>query len=67
MRMRMFKENEKGQAVVEYILGVALALSLVVVMGTGFRKSLYRLWSTISGEVSAACPQCPKDPRTRLR
>ena len=65
--MRMFNRDERGQAVVEYVLGVALALSIVVVMGTTFRKSLFRLWGTITAEVTAACPKCPADPKVKLR
>ncbi len=51
--------NESGQAVVEYILMLVVALSIVVGISKGMRGSLMGLWKSLTQEVSAACPGCP--------
>jgi Flp pilus assembly pilin Flp len=59
--------DERGQAVVEYILMLVLALSVVTVIGLGFRKTLFKLWTLFAQEISAACPGCPPDPNVKIR
>ncbi len=55
-------KKDSGQATVEYILMLLLALSMIALMGGVFRRSLYRIWQTFSREISAACPtDCPAD------
>jgi len=60
--MKGFLKDDGGQAIVEYILGIVIALGVVSVLAIGFRKSIMKLWLTISKNVSAACPGCPADP-----
>ncbi len=52
---------------VDYVLTLAIVVSVVTIMAIGFRKSLFTLWQGIAREVSAACPGCPPDSRIRLR
>ena len=65
--MRKPSYNQSGQAVIEYVLMLLMALSIVSIIGIGFRKSLYRIWQSFAQDISAACPGCPPDPKVRLR
>ena len=61
--MRMLLEEEDGQAIVEYILMLSVMLSIVLIIGVGFRKSLFSVWTKLASEIAAACPNgCAKDP-----
>ncbi|MGK5088197.1 hypothetical protein WDW86_11615 [Bdellovibrionota bacterium FG-2] len=64
--MRNFFCDEQGQAVVEYVLAVLFAVSVVGIIATTFRKSILGLWQFIAKDVSAACPGCPPDPNVRF-
>ena len=57
------RQNEEGQAIVEYILMLLLAVSVVTILGFGFRKSVMTLWVSVTRDIAAACPQrdCQKD------
>lgn len=59
--------DEKGQAVIEYILMAVVALSLVSIITTSFRRSLIQIWGFYISEISAACPGCPPNPDYRFR
>ena len=59
--------NSQGQAFGEYILMILVALSLVVVMASGFRKTLVGIWGFYIKQISAACPGCPVNPNYRFR
>ncbi|MBY0471246.1 hypothetical protein K2X30_08775 [bacterium] len=61
------KLDESGQTLVEYILAVAIALSVVVLLTNTVKGNLFNIWQRISQEVSAACPGCPVDPRLKIR
>jgi Flp pilus assembly pilin Flp len=63
--MRKLLNNESGQAVVEYVLILAMVVSVTTAMAIGFRKSLFAFWTLLTKEVSAACPGCPADPSIR--
>jgi hypothetical protein len=52
------KEKEKGQALVEFLLMLVLAMTVVAILSTGFRRSLFRIWEVITREVGAPCPDC---------
>jgi hypothetical protein len=58
--------GEEGQAVVEYILMVLLAISAVSIIGIGFRRTLFSVWGKMAKEVTAACPGCPPNPAIRF-
>jgi Flp pilus assembly pilin Flp len=64
--LHAFLYDDQGQAVVEYILMISMALSVVTIIGVGFRKSLFKLWTLFAQEISAACPGCPPNPNVRL-
>ncbi len=50
--------DESGQAVVEYIILLALVVGLVAGISLIFRGTIYRFWAVIGAEVSAPCPGC---------
>jgi Flp pilus assembly pilin Flp len=64
--MKHFFRDEEGQVLVDYLLTLALIVSVVLALGKTLRPSLYRLWQTLAQEIAAACPSCPKDPTIRL-
>ena len=57
--MRQLARDETGQAIVEYILMLLVAMTIVVAISKGMRGSLNRFWETLTREVAAACPGCP--------
>lgn len=61
-----FREDD-GQAILEYILGLTLAIAFVGILAAGFRQSILKLWLTFSKDISAACPGCPADPGVNFR
>lgn len=67
MKKSPFLRSEKGQAVVEYILMLAVVVSLVVAMGVGFRRGLVQLWEKMAKDISAPCPGCVPPPEVRIR
>jgi Flp pilus assembly pilin Flp len=62
-----FLRDESGQAIVEYVLALSIALTIVTILATTLRRSLFKLWEGFAREISAACPDCPPDPKIRLR
>lgn len=56
-----------GQALIEYLLMLIVALSLVTVITGFFRKSTIALWGYYTRQISAACPGCPPNPGYRFR
>jgi len=61
------RRDEGGQVIVDYVLTLSIVVSVVLIVGTLFRKSLFHLWEVMTKEISAACPGCPPDPKIRLR
>jgi Flp pilus assembly pilin Flp len=58
--------NQSGQVFVEYILMLAMVVSLLVAMQSTFRSSIYTLWVGLGKEITAGCPQgCLPDPTIR--
>lgn len=66
--MKGFWADEGGQAVLEYIFGLAMALSIVAVFYATLRRSIIYLWQLLSCEITAACPDCtpPADVKNRI-
>lgn len=61
-----FEEN--GQALVEYVLMLAVSLSIVAAIGYGFKNALVKLWGIYHKEISSPCPACPpNNPGYRFR
>lgn len=59
--------GEDGQAIVEYVLTISVALFMVAVLSRGFRTSVFNLWQMITKDVSAPCPHCPDRNNLRVR
>lgn len=55
-----------GQAVIEYIITLALIISVITIMASGFRRSLNKMWEFYAKQISAPCPGCPPDPNIRF-
>ena len=55
--------DEDGQALVEFMLMMAVSISVVSIIGTAFRKSLLNIWKQLTGEITAACACCPHSPQ----
>jgi hypothetical protein len=65
--MRMCKalhrrQNNNGQVLVEYLLMLVMAMSLVLIIQNSLRKSTFSLWKSFTCDVVAACPGCPYSP-----
>lgn len=56
--------NESGQSMVEFILTLMLAVSMVALMSIGFKNSLQKFWVGLTQEVAAPCPKCKFDPKS---
>ena len=61
------KLDQQGQAFVEYMLILLAVVSVVTVLGMGFRKSLFKIWTVFTQEIAAACPTCPPNTKYKLR
>lgn len=58
--------NSIGQAIIEYMIILALAISLVVILRQGLTSVARRTWLQFSCEIAAPCPTCRGvDPRLR--
>ncbi len=57
--------TEKGQALIEYVLLIAITISLVTLMATGLRNSVFKLWTFYTKAIAAPCPGCPAPPEIR--
>jgi Flp pilus assembly pilin Flp len=57
MKKNLFRD-EQGQAIVEYILMLAMVISVVAIIATSFRKSIRLIWLQLTKEIAAGCPDC---------
>ncbi len=57
--MKSRKPETVGQALVEYLLMLSLAVILVVIIQKGLKSSVFKLWSSFTKDIVAACPGCP--------
>jgi hypothetical protein len=64
---RLNRINQQGQAVLEYMLMLSVALAVVTTISIGFKKSLFTIWGIFSQEIAAPCPGCPADPKVKFR
>ena len=68
LKARKSSLAQGGQAIVEYLIMITVAIALVSVFGSGMRNALGRLWSYYTQSVSAGCPTgCPSETKYRLR
>lgn len=65
--MRTFLRDDGGQAIVEYMLALALVVSVITILATGFRKSLFKLWEFYAKGVAAPCPGCSAPSNIRFK
>lgn len=49
-------KKNRGQVLVEYLLAVILAVGIVAILTKTFRSTLFGLWTKITDEVAAGCP-----------
>ncbi|MBI2711675.1 MAG: hypothetical protein HYX41_02265 [Bdellovibrio sp.] len=63
----MRKNEDKGQAVLEYVLMTLIAVSFVMVIASTFRRTIVKVWGYYTNQIVAACPGCPVDPAYRFR
>lgn len=55
--------DQKGQAVFEYVITLAIVVGTIGALSIGFRGTVTRLWKVLAKEVTAACPGCPTPPQ----
>ena len=62
------RSDESGQAVVEYILMLLVAIGVVAVMANGFKRIILGLWQEMACDIAAPCPDCapPGSVKNRL-
>jgi hypothetical protein len=53
------KPNTHGQALIEYILLLAIATGMAVLLYRGFTNATRKLQGGLTCEIAAACPNCP--------
>jgi hypothetical protein len=53
------KPNTRGQALIEYILLLAIATGMAVLLYRGFIGASRKLQGGLTCEIAAACPNCP--------
>jgi hypothetical protein len=53
------RQGKDGQAVIEYVLTLLIALSILSVVIYGFNSSLRKTWRAIALDIAKACPKCP--------
>ncbi len=62
--MRRFLQDENGQAIVEYLLMLSVAMTFVGIIVPGMKKLLRPLWTFYIRSITAACPSgCQSDYR----
>lgn len=65
MKPLNLRRSESGQAIVEYLLMVMVALSVAATLAFGFRKAFFRMWMQMACEITAPCPHCQAPPEIR--
>ena len=53
------RQGIRGQAIVEYVLTLLMALLIISVIVAGFNSSLRKSWKVIAFDIAKACPKCP--------
>ncbi|NDF15515.1 hypothetical protein EB061_09365 [bacterium] len=51
--------DQKGQAILEYVIVLGIILSFAGLIRFGLQKSRDRLWKVMICDISAPCPGCP--------
>jgi Flp pilus assembly pilin Flp len=58
-------QSQAGQAVIEYVLILAIVMSVMVVLNRGLQTSIRTIWVTLAKEIAAPCPKC--EPPRQMR
>jgi len=56
--MRQGKQAS-GQAIVEYVVTLMMALLILSIVTAGFNASLRKTWRKLALQIAAGCPTCP--------
>jgi Tfp pilus assembly protein PilW len=56
--MRQGKQDS-GQAIVEYVVTLMMALLILSIVTAGFNASLRKTWKKLAFQIAAGCPNCP--------
>jgi hypothetical protein len=60
------RKGAPGQVLLEYLLMLIVALSVVLLLQSSFRGTIYRLWVQLAKEIAASCPSgCAPPPNVR--
>ncbi len=64
MAKRFAKKRRKqlGQAMIEYMLMLALVVGVVSSTGFIFRKTVFKMWKFMSKQIAPGCPGCIGGP-----
>ena len=52
------RRDESGQGLIEYILMLAVAISIFGALANGFKRIILSTWQKMACEVAAPCPGC---------
>lgn len=58
---------EDGQAMLEYILMLSVAVIVIGAFASGLRKVLIEIWERMAQDIAAPCPGCPPPPGLKIR
>lgn len=62
-----FSRDDSGQAIVEYILMVAVVVAIIGVLSVGLRGVLVKVWGKMARDIAAPCAGCQPPPDVRIR
>lgn len=65
-RKKLFK-SESGQATLEYVLALGMAIFFASLFASALRGSLFKLWGYYTRNIVAGCPGCTYDSKYRVR
>lgn len=65
--MAKILKSKQGQVLIEYILMLALVVTIVTVMSTTLKSSLFKMWEFYGKMIAAPCPGCPAPSEIRTR
>lgn len=63
----LLREEDDGQAVLEYLLMLAVTVSVLGVLASGMRRVLVELWEKMARQIAAPCPGCTPPESVRIR
>jgi len=65
--MEKFLREQDGQVLVEYILMLAFVVTIVTLMSTSLKSSLFKMWNFYGKMIAAPCPGCATDVQIQRR